>query len=211
MGSVGIVMRISSPVPQGVAHLGTWEWDISELAEEQVLQLNAALERRVAERTRTIETSLRDIEAFNATVSHDLRAPLSVIRLSCAVISQGKDDDLPPRVVESLARIRRLVSHMTELVDDLLALAHALSRRPVFTPGSRRFVRTPRCRRWRPLKRDDDADPDRAPSDAIGAAVRRRVALTDAWCARFDAAAGLISCSRMISRLHNGSDRRQSR
>ena len=82
--------------------------DITEqkLAEEQVLQLNAALEGRVAERSRTIETSLRAVEAFNATVSHDLRAPLSVIRLSCAAISQGQGDDLPPRVVESLARIR---------------------------------------------------------------------------------------------------------
>ena len=93
-----------------------------KLAEEQVLQLNAALERRVAERTRTIETSLRDIEAFNATVSHDLRAPLSVISQSCAILSHHKDD-LPPRVVEGLARIRRSVSHMTELVNVLLALA----------------------------------------------------------------------------------------
>ncbi len=94
-----------------------------KLAEEQVRQLNAALERRVAERTRTIETSLRDVEAFNATVSHDLRAPLSVIRLSCEVISRGSDD-LAPRVVESVARIQRSVLYMTELVDDLLALAH---------------------------------------------------------------------------------------
>lgn len=50
-----------------------------KLAEEQVLQLNTALELRVAERTRTIEATLRDVKAFNATVSHDLRAPLSVI------------------------------------------------------------------------------------------------------------------------------------
>ena len=95
-----------------------------KLAEEQVLQLNAALERRVAERTRTIETSLRDVEAFNATVSHDLRAPLSVIQLSCEVITRMKDHDLPPQVLDSVGRIRRSVSYMTELVDDLLALAH---------------------------------------------------------------------------------------
>jgi len=94
-----------------------------KLAEEQVLQLNAALERRVAERTRTIETSLRDVEAFNATVSHDLRAPLSVIQLSCEVITRGKDHDLPPQVLDSVGRIRRSVSYMTELVDALLALA----------------------------------------------------------------------------------------
>lgn len=79
-------------------------------------------ERRVAERTRTIEASLRDVEAFNATVSHDLRAPLSVISQSCALISLS-DDDLPPPVVEGLDRIQRSVSHMTELVNVLLALA----------------------------------------------------------------------------------------
>lgn len=95
-----------------------------KLAEEEVLQLNAALERRVAERTRTIETSLRDVEAFNATVSHDLRAPLSVIQLSCEVITRVKDHDLPPQILDSVGRIRRSVTYMTELVDDLLALAH---------------------------------------------------------------------------------------
>jgi PAS domain S-box-containing protein len=94
-----------------------------KLAEEEVRQLNAALELRVAERTRTIEASLRDVEAFNATVSHDLRAPLSVISLSCAVISKSTGDDLPQPVVDSLARIRRSVSYMTQLVNDLLALA----------------------------------------------------------------------------------------
>jgi len=102
-----------------------------KLAEEQVLQLNAALERRVAERTHTIETSLRDVEAFNATVSHDLRAPLSVIQLSCEVISRGQEH-LPSHVVESVTRIRRSVSYMTELVDDLLALAH-VSNAPIET------------------------------------------------------------------------------
>jgi len=73
---------------------------------------------------------LRDVEAFNATVSHDLRAPLSVIQLSCEVITRGKEHDLPPQVVESVARIRRSVSYMTELVEDLLALAH-VSNAPI--------------------------------------------------------------------------------
>lgn len=54
--------------------------------------------------------------------SHDLRAPLSVISLSCTVIRQGKGE-LPPRVAENLDRIQRSVTYMTELVGDLLALA----------------------------------------------------------------------------------------
>lgn len=95
-----------------------------KLAEEQVKQLNADLEQRVAERTRTVEASMRDVEAFNATLSHDLRAPLSVIALSCSVILQGgKREPLPPRVTENLDRIKRSVTYMTELVNDLLTLA----------------------------------------------------------------------------------------
>ena len=95
-----------------------------KVVEEQVKQLNASLEERVAERTRTLASSLRDVEAFNATISHDLRAPLSVIALCCAVIQQGGVDPLPPHVNDNLERIRRSVTHMTELVNDLLRLAH---------------------------------------------------------------------------------------
>jgi len=99
--------------------------DITEqkLAEQQVAQLNLDLERRVAERTRTIETSLRDLEAFNAMASHDLRAPLSVIQGSCELLSrQGLA--LPEAAAANLRRIRRSATHMTALVNDLLALAH---------------------------------------------------------------------------------------
>ncbi len=95
-----------------------------KLAEEQVKELNADLERRVAERTRTIENSMRDVEAFNATVSHDLRAPLSVIALGCSMILSGDGADLPPRVTENLTRIQRSIAYMTELVTHLLTLAH---------------------------------------------------------------------------------------
>ncbi|MEO8303268.1 MAG: ATP-binding protein [Betaproteobacteria bacterium] len=94
-----------------------------KLAEEQVRELNADLEQRVAERTRTIENSMRDVEAFNATLSHDLRAPLSVIALSCSVMLQGEGEPLPPRVTENLDRIKRSSTYMTELVNDLLTLA----------------------------------------------------------------------------------------
>jgi PAS domain S-box-containing protein len=94
-----------------------------KLAEEAVQRLNADLERRVAERTRTIENSLRDLETFNAMASHDLRAPLSVIQGSCAMILQHAPESLPAMVTENLARIQRSVNHMTALVNDLLTLA----------------------------------------------------------------------------------------
>jgi PAS domain S-box-containing protein len=93
-------------------------------AEAEVKELNLDLERRVAERTRTIEQSLRDVEAFNAMVSHDLRAPLHVIALSCQLMAREAGDALPAEFGEHLARIQRSTAHMTQLVTDLLALAH---------------------------------------------------------------------------------------
>ncbi len=100
--------------------------DITEQkrAEAQVLELNRDLERRVAERTRMLEQALRDVEAFNAMVSHDLRAPLQVIAMTCQVMAIDKSVPLPPKFSEHLDRLQRSVDHMTQLVDDLLALAH---------------------------------------------------------------------------------------
>jgi len=94
-----------------------------KLAEEAVLTLNADLERRVAERTRTIERSLRDLEAFNAMASHDLRAPLSIIHASCALMLHPSADPLPPRVTGLLGRVQESVGRMTALLTDLLRLA----------------------------------------------------------------------------------------
>ncbi len=95
-----------------------------KLAEEAVLTMNADLERRVAERTRTIETSLRDLETFNAMASHDLRAPLAIIQAACAVMRHpAAAEALPPRVADNLGRIQQAVARMTSLVNDLLRLA----------------------------------------------------------------------------------------
>ena len=91
-----------------------------KLAEEELRRLNAELEWRVADRTRTIEASMQDLEAFNSMVSHDLRAPLSVIQLSTSIIAR---EPTPARLDENIVRIQRSVAHMSRLVDDLLTLA----------------------------------------------------------------------------------------
>jgi len=99
--------------------------DVTEqrLAEEHVRRLNAELEQRVEERTRTIEHSRRDLEAFNAQVTHDLRAPLHVIQGSISLMRKSPATSTDERIQQNLARIERSVAHMTALVNDLLTLA----------------------------------------------------------------------------------------
>lgn len=92
-------------------------------AEAEVLRLNESLERRVADRTLTIERSLRDLEAFHAMLSHDLRAPLSVISGSCTLLEYDREQ-LPSTAATNVDRIRRAATQMTRLVNDLLTLAH---------------------------------------------------------------------------------------
>ena len=93
-----------------------------KLAEEQASELARELERRVSDRTRTIENSMRDLEAFNAMVSHDLRAPLQVIQGSAQLIDDLLDER-PAAARPHLARVQRAVGQMSAQVDALLALA----------------------------------------------------------------------------------------
>jgi len=90
-------------------------------AEDNVRRLNADLEQRVDERTRQLEGSMRDLEAFNAMVTHDLRGPLGTIELASVVMARpGADAD---RVASSRERIKRAIAEMKSLIDDLLAFA----------------------------------------------------------------------------------------
>jgi light-regulated signal transduction histidine kinase (bacteriophytochrome) len=85
-------------------------------AEDEVLRLNADLEQRVADR-------VKDLEAFQAMLSHDLRAPLSVIAMAAGLLA--KDTSITPSAPASknVERIRRSVGQMTKLVEELLVLA----------------------------------------------------------------------------------------
>jgi light-regulated signal transduction histidine kinase (bacteriophytochrome) len=101
----------------------------------EVRSANADLERRVAERTRQLESANRELEAFAYAVSHDLRAPLR----SMSGFSQILQENAPPGLDEKsrhyLQRIHDASQRMSSLIEDLLNLSRIgrseLTARPI--------------------------------------------------------------------------------
>lgn len=92
-------------------------------AQQEVLRLNAELERRVNERTSQLEAINRELEAFSYSVSHDLRAPLRSVRGFCQVLLDRYESSLDARGREFLRRAAESSQHMDTLIEDLLQLS----------------------------------------------------------------------------------------
>ena len=106
-------------------------------AEATIQELNAGLERRVAERTAQLEAANRELEAFSYSVSHDLRAPLRAMDGFSQAVLEDFGARLPDEGRRYLETIRSSAQRMGELIDDLLAFARLsrqdLNRREVDT------------------------------------------------------------------------------
>ena len=89
-------------------------------AEEVVRQLNQDLEQRVADRTRALEQSNEDLEAFSYSVSHDLRAPLRAVSGFAQILSERYAAHLDDRGRHYLDNVIEASQRMTNLIEDLL-------------------------------------------------------------------------------------------
>ena len=92
------------------------------------------LEQRVAERTRELELSIRELEAFSYSVSHDLRNPLGAVGMFGQMLAAHLGDGADEQSQLYLARIEQGVRGMEALIDDLLTLAQVARAQLVMAP-----------------------------------------------------------------------------
>jgi PAS domain S-box-containing protein len=92
-------------------------------AEQEVRELNATLEDRVKARTAELEAANQELDAFNYSVSHDLRAPLR----SALGFSQALLEDYPQQLDDTgrdyLQRVCAAARRMGELIDAMYHLS----------------------------------------------------------------------------------------
>lgn len=85
--------------------------------------LNAGLEQRVEERTRELEVSNQELQAFSYSVSHDLRAPLRTIDGFSLALEEDFAEVLNAEGRDYIRRVRAGVQRMGTLIDALLQLS----------------------------------------------------------------------------------------
>jgi len=92
--------------------------------DEQALRaLNAELQQRVIDGTLQLEATARELEAFGACLSHDLRAPLrSIEGFSRLLLQPPHDEQLDPTGQDYLQRIHRASLRLARMMDELQQL-----------------------------------------------------------------------------------------
>jgi len=101
--------------------------DIEEALEE-LYQLNVELESKVTSRTAQLESANRELESFNYSASHDLRAPLSRLAGFCDALREEYGDTLGLKGLHYLNRIAATGEQMDLVLSAMLTLYQVQQR-----------------------------------------------------------------------------------
>ena len=92
-------------------------------SDAQIRRLNVELEQRVAQRTRQLAATNKELEAFGYSVSHDLQAPLRRIERYAELLSENNAARLDDTGRDMLKRIQEASSQTKRLISDILKLS----------------------------------------------------------------------------------------
>ncbi|HZZ16043.1 MAG TPA: ATP-binding protein [Candidatus Sulfotelmatobacter sp.] len=107
-----------------------------ERTEQKIRRFNEELEERVRDRTAELEAANRELEAFSASVSHDLRGPLHRIDGFSNLLEEQFGSVIGSEGKEYLDRIHASVLRMSTIIEDLLKLSR-LGRQQLKTEPTR--------------------------------------------------------------------------
>ncbi len=99
-------------------------------AETLLRKMNLELEDHVSQRTAELQASIKELESFSYSVSHDLRSPLRGINGFSRLLLQEYGERLDEQGREYLNRICAATLRMSELIDGMIDLAQ-LTREPI--------------------------------------------------------------------------------
>ena len=97
------------------------EVEARRATQRELENLNADLERRVAERTAALARSNEDLEKFAYHASHDLRAPLRAVATLSQFVEQDLGPAVDPEAAENMALMRTSIRRMERMLEDLLS------------------------------------------------------------------------------------------
>jgi len=103
--------------------------EVGQLAEtfnhmlDAIKKSHEHLEEKIQERTKQLEASNKDLEAFSYSVSHDLRAPLRAIDGFSQMLKDGYAKKLDKNGKGIIDTIRGSTKKMSTLIDDILAFS----------------------------------------------------------------------------------------
>ncbi len=120
--SVGLVVTDLTEAQRSARHCET------ERLYAQVVEQAAQLEARVEERTRELLHANQELEAFEASVSHDLQGPLLHIAAFAEILLESFAPALPDEAQMYLNKIRAGAAKMERLIKALLEFSRAAKR-----------------------------------------------------------------------------------